>query len=150
MNVEFRCTKEVDWQQLLHLQHVAPWAGHRSLKQLKKAVANSQLLITGWDDTTLVACARILTDYVYRAVVFDVIVRPDYQGKGIGRDLMKRVIEDPSLREVEYFFLYTHDKEAFYHRIGWEEYSGTSFRFMNEHSPNLPEKRSDDSRHPLD
>lgn len=136
MKVDFRNTKQIDWNQLLQLQRGAPWSRHRSLEQLRKAVDHSQLLITGWYENRLIACARVLTDFVYRAIIFDVIVRPDFQGRGIGRDLMRRVVEDPSLKEVEYFFLYTQDKEEFYRRIGWEEYSGKSFRLINRSSPN--------------
>jgi N-acetylglutamate synthase-like GNAT family acetyltransferase len=108
------------------------------LEQLKKAVSNSQLLITAWEENRLIACARVLTDYVYRAIVFDVIVHLDYQGKGLGRGLMGKVVSHPSLRDVEYFFLYTADKEGFYRRLGWEEYTGKSFRLVNQSSPNLP------------
>ena len=138
MEIEYRDTKDVDYDQLLQLQHGAPWCKHRTLDQMKKAIGNSQLLITGWLGTQLIACTRVLTDYIYRAVIFDVIVHQDFQKKGIGREIMKRVIEHPSLKEVEYFFLYTHDKEAFYLRLGWEEYSGTSLRLINKSSPNLP------------
>ena len=136
MKVDFRNTKQVDWSQLLQLQRGAPWSRNRSLEQLRKAIDHSQLVITGWYENILIACARVLTDYVYRAIVFDVIVHPDFQGRGIGRELMRRVVEDPSLKEVEYFFLYTQDKEEFYRRIGWEEYSGKSFRIINRNSPN--------------
>jgi N-acetylglutamate synthase-like GNAT family acetyltransferase len=137
MNPIFRDTKEIDWEQLLGLQHSASWSRHRSLEQLKRATNNSQLLITAWEKDKLIACARVLTDYVYRAIVFDVIVHSDYQGKGLGRQLMDQVVCHDSLKEVEYFFLYTADKEEFYRRLGWEEYTGTSFRLVNRSSPNL-------------
>ena len=138
MSPEFRDTHDIDWEQLLQLQRSAPWCKHRSLEELKKAMSSSQLLITAWNGRRLIACARVLTDYVYRAVIFDVIVHPEFQGKGLGRQLMDRVVQHPSLKGVEYFFLYTADKEGFYRRIGWEEYSGKSFRLINQHSPNRP------------
>ena len=134
----FRDTKDIDWKQLLELQHSAAWCRHRSLEQLTKAINNSQLLITAWEGDRLVACARVLTDYVYRAVIFDVIVHPDYQSKGLGRQLMGQIVNHPSLSEVEYYFLYTADKEGFYRHLGWEEYAGKSFRLINRLSPNLP------------
>jgi N-acetylglutamate synthase-like GNAT family acetyltransferase len=138
MTPVFRDTKEIDWEQLLKLQHSAAWCRHRSVEQLTKAIHNSQLLITAWEGERLIACARVLTDYVYRAVVFDVIVHPDYQGKGLGRQVMEQIVNHPSLKEVEYYFLYTADKQGFYRRLGWQEYSGTSFRLINKLSPNLP------------
>src|SRR3972149_5512408 len=32
----------------------------------------------------LVAFARVVTDYVYKATLYDVIVAPDYRGRGLG------------------------------------------------------------------
>ncbi len=138
MNIVYRDTKEVDYEQLLRLQLNAPWCKHRTHDGLRKAIANSQLLITGWSGTELIACTRVLTDYVYRAVVFDVIVHPDFQGKGIGREILKQVTEHPSLQNVEYFFLYTQDKQEFYRKIGWEVYSGSTFRLMGKLKPKTP------------
>ena len=132
MKIEYRDSKDIDYEQLLRLQVNAPWCRDRTLEQLTQAINNSQLLLTGWFGRDLIACTRVLTDYIYRAVIFDVIVAPDFQNKGIGREILQRVVEHPSLRDVEYFFLYTQDKQAFYRRIGWEEYSGSSFRMMNK------------------
>jgi N-acetylglutamate synthase-like GNAT family acetyltransferase len=131
MEVEYRDSKDIDYEQLLRLQRSAPWCENRTLEQLRAAIENSQLLLTGWMGGKLVACTRVLTDYVYRAVIFDVIVDPSFQKKGLGRNILQRVVEHPSLKDVEYFFLYTHDKQDFYRRIGWEEYSGSSFRLLN-------------------
>lgn len=37
------------------------------------------------------AFARILTDYVYKALILDVIVEPAYRGRGLGRLLMESI-----------------------------------------------------------
>ena len=39
----------------------------------------------------LMAFARILTDYVYKALILDVIVEPAYRGRGLGRLLMESI-----------------------------------------------------------
>jgi len=53
---------------------------------------------------SLIACARVLTDYFSRAVVSDVIIHPDFQRQDLGRELMRQVAEHPPLKDVEYFF----------------------------------------------
>ena len=45
-----------------------------------------------WEDTT-VGVARVLTDYVTDAYLTDVIIHPDFQGKGIGKQMIDRVLE---------------------------------------------------------
>ncbi len=38
------------------------------------------------------APARAITDGEYHAVVYDVAVHPEYQGRGIGKELMSRML----------------------------------------------------------
>jgi len=54
----------------------------------------------------LIAFARVLTDYVYKALVLDVIVDAGSRGQGLARALMDAVVGHPSLASVEHFELY--------------------------------------------
>ncbi len=49
----------------------------------------------------LVGFTRVITDYVYRAVLWDVMVEESYRGQGLGKALVEAVINHPSLQEVE-------------------------------------------------
>src|SRR5579885_1813436 len=69
-------------------------------------------------------CARVLTDFVVRALICDVIVHPDYQGRGIGRLLVEAVESHPALQQVEMLCLFTTHKRDFYAHRGWEEHPG--------------------------
>lgn len=65
----------------------------------------------------LVGFSRIITDYVYRATIFDVIVKKEYQGVGIGRILMDSIMEHPQLKKIERIELYCEeDKVEFYNK----------------------------------
>jgi len=65
-------------------------------------VIESQLTAKGLEHSAFIVCirdagkaigmARIITDYGYTVYIADVIVHPDYQGKGIGRKMMTRVM----------------------------------------------------------
>lgn len=74
---------------------------------------------SGWDGARLVAFARVLTDRIYRATLWDVIVDADYQGRGVGDGLMEIVLKHPVLARVEKFWLNTRDKQPFYERFGF-------------------------------
>lgn len=62
--------------QLLEFYRATWWAAHRTQSDVERMLAGSDLVIALVDEATdrLVAFARVLTDFVYRAAVFDVIV----------------------------------------------------------------------------
>jgi GNAT superfamily N-acetyltransferase len=58
-------------------------------------LAGTDLVLALIDRATdrLVGFTRALTDWRYRAYVYDVIVAPDWQGRGLGRVLMDATME---------------------------------------------------------
>jgi GNAT superfamily N-acetyltransferase len=116
--------RAVDFHQLRALHQETSWAQDRALLDLQRAVASSDLVLTAWDDSTLVGCIRVLSDFVYRAVLCDVIVHPDYRRQGIGRLLVEQVTSHPRLERVQKFTLLTTTARSFYERLGWRKYPG--------------------------
>lgn len=49
---------------------------------------NSTLVISAWDNEKLVGVVRVLSDMIFRSVILDLIVDPEYQGNGIGSELV--------------------------------------------------------------
>ncbi len=119
MAVVIREGHDVDIQQLQALYHHAPWATGRSLDGIKRMLENTNYVFSAWDDRRLVGFARVLTDRIYRATLWDVVVHPDYQGQGVGESLMKTILSHPVLSRVQKFWLNTRDKQAFYERFGF-------------------------------
>src|SRR5579871_4467394 len=114
----------IDFQQLRALQQETSWAQDRSPLDLQRAVAASDLVLTAWIGTTLVGCVRVLSDFVYRAVLCDVVVHPDHRQQGIGRLLVEGVTGHPRLARVQKFTLLTATARPFYERLGWRRYPG--------------------------
>lgn len=118
-SLRFSDSREIDPEQVLDLYRGADWAKDRTLEETQAILAQSSLVFSLWEDNRLVAFARVLTDFVVRAVIFDVIVHPDDQGKGIGRLVMEKMLAHPSLVKVPVFILQTKDKQAFYAKFGF-------------------------------
>ncbi len=104
---------------LLGLFEFAPWSRRRSLGAVRTMLENTDFYFSAWDGERLVGFARVLTDRVFRATVWDVIVHPEYQKRGVGEELMNRLLSHPVISRVEKVWLNTRDKHGFYEKFGF-------------------------------
>jgi GNAT superfamily N-acetyltransferase len=73
-----------------------------------------------------------LTDFVYRAVLCDVVVHHEYRRQGIGRALVEQVTSHPRLARVQKFTLLTATARSFYERLGWHRYPGVGMVYERD------------------
>jgi len=83
------------------------WTKDRSLEETKSCVAGSQICIglTTQNDE-LIGFARVLTDFTFKALIFDVIVRNDHRKTGLGDKLLSLIKSHQKLGNVKHFELY--------------------------------------------
>ena len=117
--ITYTDSKDFDHAALLPLFEQSSWACGRTVAETTQMVRQTDLLLTVWDDHQVIGCGRALTDYVYRASIWDVMVSALYQGQDIGSEIIRRILHHPSLRRVELFWLCTRDKQAFYESLGF-------------------------------
>lgn len=79
---------------------------------------HTDLTLCAWDGERLVGFGRVLTDFIYRATIWDVIVDKAYQGQGIGTEIVKRILNHPRLSRVELVWLCTR-RPGFYEKLGF-------------------------------
>jgi hypothetical protein len=83
------------------------WSKGRSLDATRRGVKGSQVVIgLANGSNELVAFARVLTDYTFKAVIFDVIVAETSRRQQLGRKLLELVTNHEALRDVRHFELY--------------------------------------------
>lgn len=99
---------ETQIHDLLDLYRQAWWSAGRELEDVRRMLAHSDLIVGLCDREThrLVGFARVVTDFVYKALVLDVIVTTTERGKGIGTALLDALIGHPALHSVRHFELY--------------------------------------------
>lgn len=54
---------------------------------------NSTLVISAWKNNRLVGVVRVLSDKMFRSIIYDLVIYPEFQNKGIGKELISRCIE---------------------------------------------------------
>lgn len=116
-------------EQLHGLYRSEWWTKDRTLADVAEMVRNTDELVVLWDTEAdeLVAFARVLSDYVYKALIFDMIVAESHRGKGYGRRVIERILDHPDLRDVERFELYCRGEMVpFYERWGFTDDTGGS------------------------
>ena len=84
------------------------WSRGRKPEDVKTMLKHSNEIFVLTDTATggLAGLARVLTDYVYKALISDVMVAEEYRGRGLGRFLMDAICTHPPLRSVRHMELY--------------------------------------------
>lgn len=87
---------------------------------------NNSVSFVAEDSGRAIGLARLISDGGYVSAIYDVIVLPEYQGQGIGKALMKQVMEyimnDLEEGENQMICLFAaKGKETFYKQFGFEE-----------------------------
>lgn len=93
--------ERVDVIQLLELYKTTWWALNRSAADVRQALDHSHPVVSAWDGAQLVGFTRVISDWTYRATIWDLIVRPSHQGRGIGNLLLDFVLKHRDLKSRE-------------------------------------------------
>lgn len=88
--------------------------------ELHEAIRHSWYLVTAYDGDRLAGTGRVISDGVFHGLIVDVIVSPDYQGRGVGTAMMLRLLgrcRSAGIRDVQLFC--ARGKAPFYGRFGF-------------------------------
>jgi predicted GNAT family N-acyltransferase len=100
------------------------WSKGRTEDDVRVVLEHSDLLvgIVSTGDDRLAAFARVLTDRIFKAVIFDVIVAPGHRDRRLGRALMERLCGHPDLARVRHVELYCRPELVpFYEQWGFTQ-----------------------------
>ena len=90
------------------------------LERMRQMVEGADLTVTARDGLELIGVARSLTDFAYCCYLSDLAVDRAYQGRGVGRELIRRTHEMAGGERVSLILLSAPDAVDFYPRAGME------------------------------
>ena len=97
------------------------WAKGRRINDLKKCLANSDVIISIWLGNEIVGFGRALSDGVYRGVLWDIVIDQDHQGRGFGKLVVTNLLNSKKIRNTKKIYLMTTNKKLFYSQIDFKE-----------------------------
>ena len=103
------------------LERNAFWAKGRSIKDLKKCLANSDVVISLWVGKEIVGFGRALTDGIYRGVLWDIVIDQNHQGKGFGSLIVNNLLSTKKIKNTKKIYLMTTNKKLFYSQFNFKE-----------------------------
>ena len=91
--ITYRTGNDIDVDEMIEL-YVDSTLGERrpvdDRERMARMLEEADLVITAWDADLLVGISRCVTDWAYCNYLSDLAVRADYQGRGIGKELVRR------------------------------------------------------------
>jgi GNAT superfamily N-acetyltransferase len=123
--VDYSFNRIIKPEQLQVLFRQTEWADDRGIEGIQKMLEATPVALGAWEEDRLIGFARTITDGIYRALIDDVVVEESRRGRGIGSELMRRLLKRLTDMEVEEIFLRCGgDVVPFYQRHGFERTRG--------------------------
>lgn len=112
-----------DFDEIISLYESVGWTGYTSrLDMLKKSFDNSLLTIFALDNDKLVGIVRVVGDGASLVYIQDILVLPSYQRRGIGKELIERVLfEYPEYYQINLLTAREEKTMNFYESLGFSQ-----------------------------
>jgi GNAT superfamily N-acetyltransferase len=121
MNIDYR-SEIPAMDQYWRLFQSTGWneAYQLSPEELVRALRSSWYVLGAYDGGHLVGFGRLVSDGIAYAMIYELIVQPDYQGQGIGGEILERLVkkcQETGVRDIQLFCAY--GKREFYEKRGF-------------------------------
>ncbi len=122
-DIEYKETNP-DARQFLKLFESTGWNSmyKADSEDLRQALDNSWYVVAAYQGSELVGVGRLVSDGVLYAMIYDMIVKPSHQGRGIGTAILDKLVQkcnDSGLRDIQLFS--ARGKVSFYRKRGFVE-----------------------------
>jgi GNAT superfamily N-acetyltransferase len=106
----------IDWNKAAEVFSSAP-LGKREPEKLARAFQNSYAHIFVYEDERLIGLGRALCDGEYQAGIYDLVLLPEYHGKGIGKGIMQQLCKQLPVPNIILYAV--PGREEFYRKCGF-------------------------------
>ncbi|MGD1873143.1 MAG: GNAT family N-acetyltransferase [Mastigocoleus sp.] len=90
-SIQYSDKHNIEKNKIINLYKLNNWSSSDKPDLLYKALINSHSLITAWDKEELVGLGNAISDGFLVVYYPHLLVLPEYQGMGIGKNIVKRL-----------------------------------------------------------
>lgn len=119
MSIVYRGDERPGAAEIVELHRAAELRRPRSPERIERMYGASPVVWTARDASHLVGILRGWTDGAFDGYVCDLAVHPEYQKRGIGRELLKRCVAAYS-HEVQWVLRASVIAATYYSHLGWQ------------------------------
>ncbi|MDO4357800.1 MAG: GNAT family N-acetyltransferase [Clostridia bacterium] len=101
------------------------------LRHFNAPFRNSTLVVSAWDGDRLVGAVRVLSDQITRSILYDLVVDPEYQNRGIGRALVQQCIA--RFPDSEWLVQTTKGTAPYYEKLGFSVLNDVFLRIPSKY-----------------
>lgn len=123
MDVSLKETKDLDYDKVVDIFYEVGFLKYPEKRQIyktsiEKAFRNSDYVVSAWNGGEIIGFTRVITDEALFATIWNMIVTPKYQNRGVGKMLIQKCLDAyPNL----HFFLFAGEKSVkFYKKMGFD------------------------------
>ncbi|MGG0743876.1 GNAT family N-acetyltransferase [Priestia megaterium] len=129
MKVSFSNSIEnVEWSRMKGIYRSVGWKNHDEEK-VKKVFQSSNVVAVAYDENKIVGFGRALSDGVFNAAIYDVVVDKHYQNQGIGQQIIENLLAQ--LNDISCVHLVsTAGNEEFYRKAGFRKMKTGMARYL--------------------
>ncbi len=113
----------VDFAKLTVMLSGAYWTPGIHEEELKKAIANSAVVVSVYLEDEQIGFCRAVSDKTRFAYIMDVYIDERYRRRGIGQKMLKFLMANEELKTVYQWFLLTKYAHGFYKKLGFQDFS---------------------------
>lgn len=96
------------------------WSSGIPLERVRKGFHASTVVVAAFHADRQVGVARALSDTTRFAYIADVFVDPEFRGRGIARQMVRKILEHPLVSDADCCTLQTADAHGVYRALGFE------------------------------
>ena len=107
------------------------WAKNRSIKDIRKMLSRSPVIVSLWKGGKIIGFGRATSDEVFRAVLWDIVIDRNHQDLGFGKMIIKSILANNLILKAERVYIMTTNCSEFYSKMGFKNENNQTLMILN-------------------
>jgi GNAT superfamily N-acetyltransferase len=97
------------------------WGKGRTIELVRKSIDHSLCYGIYDKQDQMAGFARVVSDFTVFAYLLDLFILEGHRKRGLGKDLVNRIVNDPVFKDIKFWRLDTKDAHTLYEKYGFRK-----------------------------